>query len=88
MTGFRDRGNTDRAGKWGHCITYDIGTPEESSEWVHIPVRGCPRKQDAYGTSHEQSRAPENALRFVVSPLYAHGVLNTAASMISARARC
>lgn len=40
VTDFRERSMADEKGNWGHCIVYDIQTPDETFEWVYIPVRG------------------------------------------------
>lgn len=61
VTDFRGRDMADEKGQWGHCIAYDIGTPDESFEWVYIPVcAGCRERYPSETPQIASETTPES----------------------------
>lgn len=92
VTDFRERSAADAQGHWGHCIVYDMGTPQESFEWVYIPVSlrgGAGRGRDGGSTQWQRSGTAQNRLREMGGKHVLHCVVcnaTAAAASVSNRA--
>lgn len=64
VTDFRERSMADANKQWGHCIAYDIGTPDETFEWVYIPVRSSSNGAGCRSNTHAVGPVACSAVRW------------------------